>query len=182
MKITCTQFEGLISFYLNGELSEKLKTDFEAHLKSCPSCHIRYNVLNTIIAELKEAYNKFITEENEDDDTLYTENDETEDDIQELSAYIDNELNDEFNIKMRRNIIARPKLRKKLEKLYNLRKIMTSAFADEKNKLRTDYSKSIAKNLNSNRTDNHVYFYCLVFIMFVIGVIFISSAIIFHMV
>lgn len=35
MKISCNQFEGLISFYLNNELNETLKEAFEEHLKEC---------------------------------------------------------------------------------------------------------------------------------------------------
>ena len=181
MKITCAQFESLISFYLNDELSNKLKTEFEKHLNICPSCHIRYNVLNSIISELKDSYERIITDN--DDAFVYNDvNDETSIRDDELSAYIDNELNDEFSIKMRRNIIARPMLRKKLEKLYNLRKIMTSAFSEQKNKLRKDYSKSLAEKLNIPQPNNKVYLYCFVLIMFIVGIIFISSVIIFDIV
>ena len=182
MKITCAQFEGLISFYLNNELSDNLKAAFEEHLDSCPSCHIRYNMLSSIINELKEAYNQIITEENIEDIPCVEVSDDEEDaeDIQssELSAYIDNELNDEFSIKMRRNIIAKPKLRKKLERLYNLRKIMSGSFDEQKSKLRTDYSKAILRELDVNTSNGNVYLHCFAFIMFVIGIIFISSIII----
>lgn len=182
MKITCSQFEGLISFYLNNELSDKLRTEFEAHLSVCPSCRIRYNVLNSIINELKEAYGQYAS--NDADDTfLYPEmTDKTGIRDDELSAYIDNELSDEFSVKMRRNIIARPVLRKKLEKLYNLRKIMTSAFAEQKNKLRRDYSGIVAQELNINRPSNYTYFYCFLLIIFVAGIILISTVMISSMI
>ena len=64
MKISCNQFEGLISFYLNNELNETLKEAFEEHLKECPTCHIRYNMLSSIITDLKDSYNQIIVEEN----------------------------------------------------------------------------------------------------------------------
>jgi len=182
MKITCAQFEGLISFYLNDELSENLKTAFEEHLSSCPSCHIRYNMLSSIIDELKDAYSQIITEENAEDipfAEIAGSCEDTENISQsELSAYIDNELDDEFSIKMRRNIIAKPNLRKKLETLYNLRKIMTDSFDNQKNKLKTDYSKSIIRELDVNAASHNAYFHCIAFIMFVIGVLFLSSVII----
>lgn len=172
MKITCSQFEGLISFYLNDELSDNLKQAFEEHLHTCPSCHIRFNMLSSIINELKDAYTQIISEENYDDIAcLEIGQDETEEDSDpqssDLSAYIDNELNDEYSVKMRRNIIAKPKLRKKLEKMYNLRKIISNSFDEQKNKLRTDYSKDIIKSLNMQSSNNYVYFHCVVFVMFV---------------
>lgn len=168
MKITCSQFEGLISFYLNNELSETLKEAFEEHLRECPTCHIRYNMLSSIITDLKDAYNQIIVEE---------------DDIQlrELSAYIDNELDDEVSVKMRRNIIAKPLLRKKLESLYNLRKIMNNEFDAQKNKLRNDYSKSIVRGLDTNSSNRHAYLHCVAFIMFVIGIVFVSTLVVMNM-
>ncbi|MCD8378352.1 MAG: zf-HC2 domain-containing protein [Candidatus Gastranaerophilales bacterium] len=182
MKITCEQFEGLISFYLNDELSENLRTAFEEHLSSCPACHIRFNMLSSIINELKDAYNRIITEETPNN-SVFTEIDSynnTSDDIQgsELSAYIDNELNDEYSVKIRRNIIARPKLRKKIERLYNLRKIIIGSFDEQKDRLKTDYSKTIMKDLNGSSTTRQAYFHCIVFIVFVIGVILLSSILI----
>lgn len=169
MKITCSQFEGLISFYLNNELSETLKEAFEEHLRECPTCHIRYNMLSSIITDLKDAYNQIIVEE---------------DDIQlrELSAYIDNELDDEVSVKMRRNIIAKPLLRKKLESLYNLRKIMNNEFDAQKNKLRNDYSKSIVRGLDTNSSNRHAYLHCVAFIMFVIGIVFVSTLVVMNMI
>ncbi len=187
MKITCSQFEGLISFYLNNELSETLKEAFEEHLRECPTCHIRYNMLSSIITDLKDAYNQIIVEENSgikvcDDASEYID-DVEEDDIQlrELSAYIDNELDDEVSVKMRRNIIAKPLLRKKLESLYNLRKIMNNEFDAQKNKLRNDYSKSIVRGLDTNSSNRHAYLHCVAFIMFVIGIVFVSTIVVMNM-
>ncbi|MCM1265474.1 MAG: zf-HC2 domain-containing protein [Candidatus Gastranaerophilales bacterium] len=173
MKITCSQFEGLISFYLNDELSDNLKQAFEEHLHNCPSCHIRFNMLSSIIDELKDAYNQIIVEDDIDNIAsieLFTnieEDNEENTQLSDLSAYIDNELNEEFSVKMRRNIIAKPKLRKKLEKLYNLRKVMSNAVDEQKNKMKTDYSKNVIRTLNIKDSSNSVYLHCVIFIMFV---------------
>ena len=178
MKITCAQFEGLISFYLNDDLSDNLKQAFEEHLHSCPSCHIRFNMLSNIINELKDAYNQIVIEGNVDDIAsieLFAESEEetNEENSQasDLSAYIDNELNEEHSVKIRKNIIAKPKLRKKLEKLYNLRKVMSDEFYEQKNKMKTDYSKDVIKRLNIHQSNNYVYLHCVIFIMFVMFVV-----------
>ncbi len=184
MKISCNQFEGLISFYLNNELNETLKEAFEEHLKECPTCHIRYNMLNSIITDLKDSYNQIIVEENSNmnifENISECIDNVEKDDIQlrELSAYIDNELDDDASIKMHRNIIAKPFLRKKLESLYNLRKIMNNEFDAQKNKLRNDYSKSIVRGLDANSSNRHAYLHCIAFIMFVIGIVFISTIVV----
>ena len=114
MKISCNQFEGLISFYLNNELNETLKEAFEEHLKECPTCHIRYNMLSSIITDLKDSYNQIIVEENSNMNIFENiseciDNVEKDDvQLRELSAYIDKELDEEARIKKQRNIIAKP--------------------------------------------------------------------------
>ena len=166
MKINCNQFEGLITFYLNNELSDKLRLAFEEHLHNCPSCHIRFNMLSSIIKDLKDAYKQVTNENNDSLPESINNEDDTNIKNSELSAYIDNELNDENCIKVRKNIIAKPTLRKKLENMYKLRKIITNSFEDYKNKTRVDYSKDIIKSLNKTNKDTQIYFHCIAFMMF----------------
>lgn len=172
MKISCKQFEELIPFYINDELSESLKNAFVEHLHNCPNCHLKFNMLNSIVSDLKDAYNKLIYEQNNNDISDVIEEDN--DDLTNLSAYIDNELNDDVNIQIRRNIVAKPALRKKIERLYNIRKMLTDSFNDEKNKLRTDFSRDIIKKVQAKPVQNESYIQCFIFIAFVISMAIIS--------
>lgn len=180
MKITCNQIDGLIYFYLNNELSNNLKIAFEEHIKNCPECQKKYKLLSSIITDLKDSYNQILVENNPtvnlyNYSELANDNEDEIVELKELSAYIDNELNDDTSIKMRKNIIAKPFLRKKLENLYNLRKIMNKEFDTQKNKLKNDYSKSIIRELDTSTQNKHAYLHCIAFIILVISIVFIST-------
>ncbi|MCR5265009.1 MAG: zf-HC2 domain-containing protein [Cyanobacteria bacterium RUI128] len=178
MKITCSQFEELFTFYINGELKDTLKDSFEGHLNTCPHCNMKFKVLRTIITDIREAYNKFI----KDDTTIDAEPLESSEYVTgaELSAYIDNELSEENSIKIRRNIIAKPKVREKIEKLYKLRKMMSDSFVEHKNKMKTDFSKNIISELDENLFKKNAYLHCLGFVLFVTIILFASLWFVFH--
>ena len=178
MKITCSQFEGLFSFYLNGELGDKLKESFEEHLNTCPHCNMKFKVLKSIINDIKDAYNKFIVEETPEESNTV----ESPEYVSgtELSAYIDNELSEENSIKIRRNIIAKPKVREKIERLYKLRKMMSDSFVEHKNHLKTDFSKDIINEMDENLLRKNAYIHCIGFILFVAGIVCVSLWIVFH--
>ena len=182
MKITCAQFEGLISFYMDGELSESLKNTFEEHLKLCPNCNMKYSVISKIINDIKDAYSKYISQETDCIEAEISGVEQNSEITQYLSAYIDNELPEEFNIKIRRSIIAKPKERDKLEKLYKLRKIMSKSFVEQKNKLKTDYSREIVRLINKSSETKEVYFHCTLFIIVVIGAVALSVWAIFNLI
>ena len=168
MKITCTQFENLLSFYLNNELNEHLKQKVEEHLKECPHCNMKVKMLNSIINDIKDAYNEIINKKPQYTEAEIVENKSQEINNTELSAYIDNELEDEHNIKIRKNIIAKPKIRAKIDKLYKLRKVMHDSFSEQKNKLKTDFSKDILKEFNTEQKQRETYFHCIGFLLVVV--------------
>jgi hypothetical protein len=177
MKITCKQFEELIPFYLNDELSENLKKAFLEHLHNCPNCHIKFEMFNSIVKDLKDAYNQISYELNSDEiidiepENITTENSEIN---SNLSAYIDNELSDDMNVEIRKNIISKPNLRKKIDKLYNLRKVITNSFNDEKTKLKTDFVKDTMKKLQTKQKPQTTFLHCFCFLLFVITVAIVS--------
>lgn len=171
MKMNCTQFEGLITFYMDGELSEALKQSFREHLNECQQCNMKYHIIKNIITDIKLAYSRMVKNECEQEESALLTESVTESPEKvsphELSAYIDNELPDEYNIKIRRDIIAKPSLRKKLENMYKLRKMISESYVEGKNSLRTDYSKDIVRALN-NKVSREVYVHCTAFIFIVL--------------
>ncbi len=177
MKINCNQFENLFSFYLNGELSLPMKEAFEEHLRECPQCCMKFDILKNIIGDIKEAYSKFLSEEEYIEAEPVTQEYVTG---AELSAYIDNELSDENSVKIRRNIIAKPKVREKIDKLYKLRKIMSDSFAEHKKSLKTDYARDIISKMDNQAFKSNAYVHCIAFILFVTIVFAFSVWFIFH--
>lgn len=151
MKLTCTQMDVLISFYIEGDLSKALKNQVEEHLKTCPACRAKYDIIKTMISDLKNSFS-------EEDEEIYASNRFPDTTTQatsgqyrvfknNLSAYIDNELSTEENIKIKKFTINNRKARKDLEDSYNIRKLMNDSFKKSKAEAKQDFSRSILKQL-----------------------------------
>lgn len=143
--LTCTQVSALLSFYLNDRLNEQLKQFVCAHLEICPICRAKFEALKEMVESLKEAHAKISVSSS----TKTSENSAIQRDFRmNLSAYIDNELSDEENIKIKKYIISNPNARKELENLYTFRKHIQNSFEKTKQESRNDFSKSIMKRLD----------------------------------
>lgn len=148
MKLTCTQMDVLISFYIDGDLSKALKAQVEEHLKNCPNCRAKYDIIKSMITDLKCCFKK----EEEPEKTF--QNATTQATSQQyrvfknnLSAYIDNELDGDENIKIKKFTINNKKARQDLENSYNIRKLMNDSFRKTKAETRQDFSKNVLKQL-----------------------------------
>ena len=146
MKLTCSQMDVLISFYIDGDLSNSLKKEVESHLKKCPSCRAKFDIIKSMLSDLKTCFDlddEFETEQNVSNINSkhykLFKND--------LSAYIDNELPNDENIKIKKFAISNNIARKDLEENYNLRRLMNDSFKKTKMDSRYDFSKNILKQL-----------------------------------
>jgi len=145
VNLTCTQVGALLSFYIDDKLSAHLKQFVDAHLETCPACRAKLEALKTMVTSLKEVHEKLNKIEPEEDDqpTIQYNAFKTN-----LSAYVDNELTDEENIKVKKYVIANPKARRDLENMYTLRKLLHNSFEKAKNDVKVDYSKFILKRID----------------------------------
>ena len=64
-----------------------------------------------------------------------------------LSAYIDNELSSNENLKIKKFAINNNRARKDLEENYSIRRLMNSSFNKVKSDIKHDFSKDILKQL-----------------------------------
>lgn len=150
MKLTCTQMDVLISFYIDGDLSKALKSQVEEHLKACPTCRAKYDIIKSMITDLKCSFR-------EEEEAVYgkpfqnTANQATSQQFRvfknNLSAYIDNELDGEENIKIKKFTINNRSARQALEDSYNIRKLMNDSFRKTKAETKQDFSKNVLKQL-----------------------------------
>ncbi|MBQ7764119.1 zf-HC2 domain-containing protein [bacterium] len=154
MKLTCAQMDVLISFYLEGDLSSALKNQVEHHLKICPTCQAKFEIIKSMISDLK---NSFEDNSKPAKQEAYT-NDATSQHYRvfknNLSAYIDNELPSEENIKIKKFTINNPKARQDLEDNYNIRRLLNESFKKTKSETRQDFSKNILKQLELDDYDS----------------------------
>lgn len=156
MKLTCSQMEILISFYIEDELSPCLKQQFEEHLSNCETCSNKFKIVRSMIDEIK-----MNTVPNHSDNS-FENNYET--DVHsslfnsKLSEYIDNELSNEESIKIKKIAITNKKARKELEDSYNIRRLMNDSFKKTKSDNKMDFTRNILKKLeleDENRLNFH---------------------------
>lgn len=131
--LTCNQVEALINLYIEGKLSEVMRKYVDLHIKFCPHCKKK-------IEDLKSVLNKY---DKPQSPSVIQEENFSQEFINNLSAYVDNELNSNDNIKIKKMTISNPNAREKLEKMYRFKKLMLSAYEKTKNDYKNDVSKII---------------------------------------
>ena len=146
VNLTCTQVGALLSFYLDDRLNEQLKRFVKTHLDGCPLCRAKFDALSNMVSSLKDVHEKISTM-NPEDKTPVT-SPQYNDFKTNLSAYIDNELSDDQNIKIKKYVISNPKARKELENMYNLKKSLRTSFDRARNEAKYDYSKLILRRID----------------------------------
>lgn len=138
-RLSCEQVTALLTFYAEDKLSAKLSGYVKEHLDNCPECREKYIQLQNLLKKFNEIQNVEI--ENPYATKQY------EDFRLNLSAYVDNELDNLENIKIKKIAISNPLARQDLEDIYTYKRLMHSSFEKTKNELKTDYSKSVVCQL-----------------------------------
>ncbi|MBD5401903.1 zf-HC2 domain-containing protein [bacterium] len=157
--LTCNQVAALINFYIEDKLNPRLKEYVNMHLEKCPVCRKKITELQKILSK----FNQYKTNsENQSSEPLKAEF------INNLSAYIDNELTSNDNIKIKKMAISNPTARKELESLYKYRQLINSAYERTKNESKYDYSKDVISKLQDNTDYTTTYFYKLAFVFIII--------------
>ncbi len=147
-QLTCEQVTALLNFYIEDSLSSKLTEYVRQHLESCPACMEKY-------LQMKNMLNKIMDIENEEIENPYATK-QYEDFKSNLSAYVDNELNNFESIKIKKIAISNPLARQDLENIYTFKKLLHSSFEKTKNELKNDYSKSTLCQLRHENTDEKI--------------------------
>ncbi len=147
MKLTCAQMDVLISFYIDGDLSSALKAQVEEHMKNCATCRAKYDIIKSMISDLKNNFDlesepavtkPYSTKVTSQQYRLFKN---------DLSAYIDNELPSDENIKIKKFTINNAQARQDLEDSYNIRKLLNDSFRKTKAEARHDFSKNVLRQL-----------------------------------
>ena len=149
-ELTCNQVSALLNFYIEGKLNPRLRESVQRHISKCPTCKKK-------IEELQKILKVFKNVKNNKDEISKT----SPEMFGRLSAYVDNELNFNENIKLKKLAISNPELRKELETMYRFKKIMQSAYEKTKNDTKFDYSKSVLTRMQDDAEYSTNYFYKL---------------------
>lgn len=163
-ELTCNQVAALINFYIDGKLNSRLREYVDLHLAKCPTCRKKIQELQKILSKFKQLNQ---TSNSKNIEPLKAEF------INNLSAYMDNELSTNENIRIKKMTISNPNARKELESMYNFRKIALSAYEKTKNDSKYDYSKDILSKIQDTQdyTTNYFYKLAAIFIIIVVTII-----------
>ena len=184
MKLTCSQMDVLISFYIEGDLSSALKQQVEEHIKACPTCRAKYDIIKSMISDLKSSFEPRESQNSEPSETYRTTTSSREYQLfkNNLSAYIDNELTNDENIKIKKYTINNLKARQDLQDSYNIRKLMNNSFKKTKAEAKQDFSRNILRQLELEDEANlELHPLIKLLIIFTISVLIISSFILFSL-
>ncbi len=144
MEITCLQMDVLISFYLENELSETLRKKVEEHLKICPNCRAKYNIISSLLDDIAST----VASDNKPLNTNSSTSESYRLFKNNLSAYIDNELSEHESVKLKKYTINNKQAKKELENAYNIRRLMKNSFQTTKSQTKNDFSKKILNKLH----------------------------------
>lgn len=169
--LNCNQVVTLLTFYIEGKLSHKLSANLEYHLSICKECRQKYIKLKKILDNFNEIKKQIDSNDEIDENDYRT----PQYDIfkQNLSAYIDNELSDEENIKIKKIAIANPLARKDLESIYTFRQLLQSSFEKTKNSLKQDFTDKTLATIDIPSTNSDDDFFNRIVAVFacIMGVI-----------
>ncbi|MBP3820439.1 zf-HC2 domain-containing protein [bacterium] len=163
--LTCSQVSALVNFYVEGKLNSTLSEYVNLHIKNCPHCKKKIEDLKKIL--VKYSKNFELTQE-------YI----SKEFVDNLSAYVDNELNENENIRMKKMTISNPNARKELESMYTFQKLLHLAYQKTKNDYKMDYSKAIISRVN-NINDYTTTYFSKIMILFAIIIFAIFAGFIF---
>ena len=94
-ELTCEQVGAIITFYIEGKLSETLQKAVKHHLDICPECSAKFDAIMNM---LKRGVQDKISENSDNEAQNKIKNKQYAEFKANLSAYIDNELDDRENI------------------------------------------------------------------------------------
>lgn len=144
-KLACNQVTALLPYYIEGRVSNQIKFFIESHLNSCKSCREKYEALQKIRDTFDEAKKsiKNVDIQKEVPISSYSTSFR-----EKMSAYLDNELDDEESLRFKKYAIANPPVRNELEGMYKIKNALNSSFEKTKNDLKEDFTKDIIVELN----------------------------------
>lgn len=139
-KSVCEQIEILLSYYIHGDINDRIKYFIETHLQKCNTCRIRYEFLKNTIIEMHSAKAKIdsIKPQKVIPISLYNNNFR-----EKMSAYIDNELSNEESLKFKKYVIANPPVKTELENMYKIKNALNLSYEKTKSKFKEDFTKEI---------------------------------------
>lgn len=134
--LTCAVIGKLLTHYVEDNLDDKCKNMVSIHLRNCPPCMEKYAVVKKLFMEA-EKKRKLIKERERMQE--------------EISSYLDGEMNDKEINDFEQKLIKKPDYDDNLVKTMKMKKILNNSFYKTKYNLKTDITAKVMENLKKSR-------------------------------
>ena len=165
-RFVCEQIEILLSYYIHGDINDRIRYFIETHLQKCSTCRIRYEFLKNKIKDMHLAKAKIDTLKSKKIIPISLYNDNFK---EKMSAYIDNELSNEESLKFKKYAIANPPVKTELENMYKIKNVLNLSYEKTKNNFKEDFSREIMRK-SGYKTDLSALFFKIASIFIFISV------------
>jgi hypothetical protein len=140
----------MLSQYIDNRVTAHEREYIEEHLSTCPDCQKKFIYLTNLIGSLQDSYKKVMEmTAKKRGNTIFSIR-EHEKFLENLSPYIDNELEAFKSFEFRKYLMRSKIAQKELKKVYYLQKQLYSSYENVKQSLDTDFSKIITSGMKKN--------------------------------
>ena len=164
-ELKCSQVISLLTYYIEGKLTLPMCQSIEFHLSTCVDCRKKYLKLKQILSNYSDIKNKIEEDDDESTDEELYNTHQYKVFKNMLSAYVDNELSDSENLRIKKIAIANPLARRDLENIYAFKQLLQTSFEKTKSDMKYDFVKNTLKQLPPRRSESYkinLQFYKLV--------------------
>lgn len=158
-KIVCKRVSSMLSLYIDNKVTEHEKAFIETHLSVCESCYNKYIYLKSLIKSLKDSYRQImeLTQKNQNTNNFNIR--EHEKFVQNVSPYIDNELETQECYEFRKYLTKSKTAQRELKKAYLMQKELRNSFNKIQKKATGAISRNVIKSLKASQFNNKTTFF-----------------------
>lgn len=143
----CKKVASMLSLYIENKLDDEEKFFVENHFINCVSCYQKYLEMKKIVNNLHLEYKKLLDEFEKIESNQNFSIREYETFYNNISPYIDDELNYDESIQFRKYILKSKSARTELANAYKLKNNIKRSIAKLKDSSNINFSKRILKKL-----------------------------------
>lgn len=140
----------MLSLYIDNKVNYQERAFIEDHLSNCKECYKKYIYLKSLIKNLKDSYKQVVELAIKKQKQSTFSIREHEKFLQQISPYVDNELDAKECFEFRKYLIKSKAAQKELKNTYILQKELRKAFDHTKKNVSSRVSKSVI-NILKNR-------------------------------
>ncbi|DAB20581.1 TPA: hypothetical protein CPT85_09590 [Candidatus Gastranaerophilales bacterium HUM_21] len=151
----CKKVSSMLSLYIDNKVSYQERAFIEDHLSNCEECYKKYIYLKSLIKNLKDSYKQVLELAQKKQKQATFSIREHEKFVENLSPYVDNELNAQECFEFRKYLMKSKAAQKELKNTYIMQKELRNAFDKAKKKRNADLTRNV---MNSLKEQDHKWY------------------------